>query len=85
MKKLNALNFHKILLKKFKKMKEFQKFTKKLAENFSENNYFLTFLAFYEKNNPLNVFKNSKLHLKVFPKSAKIVVKAKFSNRKEVQ
>ena len=44
-------------------MKEFQKFTKKLAENFSENNYFLTFLAFYEKNNPLNVFKNSKFAL----------------------
>jgi len=33
-KKLNVLNFHKIMLKKFKKMKEFQKFTKKLAENF---------------------------------------------------
>jgi len=63
LKKLNALNFHKIMLKKFKKMKEFQKFTKKLAENFSENNYFLTFLAFYEKNNPLNVFKNSKFAL----------------------
>ena len=33
-KKLNTLNFHKIMLKNFKKMKEFQKFTKKLAENF---------------------------------------------------
>ena len=51
------------MLKKFKKMKEFQKLTKRLAENFSENNYFLTFLAFYEKNNPLNVFKSSKFAL----------------------
>jgi hypothetical protein len=33
-KKLNALNFHKIMLKNFKKMKEFQRFTKKLAEIF---------------------------------------------------
>ena len=33
------------MLKNFKKMKEFQKFTKKLAENFLENNYFLIFLC----------------------------------------